>query len=687
MANGPEVPFDEEIELKGSAKQQQAQAKKAAAAAEAEAKRASTGNANVKPKPTAEGRIQQGVRGVGQFFREPVRTTGRVIGGAGRTVAGLFGQGGLGLAEGLAGLTPEERATRKASRAERAAEKRAAKAAGRKPTGTRFFGGAAGDVVEEIEPRGTVQEQQTQARRAAANRERIQRLKDVAGRVRKVAAPGLRVARGVGTGLAAERLLQEGIESGAIGGADTPEGEDIRAAGRDELARAAGLDVTQPRPFSEGVEAQRARIRAAEEQGLDFGSFAGISGQDLPADPVINADAAAAGAATARGLARRAAFLDDVPEEDVRTAAEAFRARDLPPTPPQITREPPAARGVRTPLEPTAGALGPQGQALGLEPGRGLTPGGAPQAQFEVDPETGERSRLFTNADARAAQFGIDPASRRGTASLEENIGVAERLAAKGRAEREPGLRAQIASEQAQARGGAGGGEGFNERLIRRLSGGGLGSAFATLALGGNIARREAADRTRAAGLRETQVKESAGVQKERIKAATKLKELDQQAGTQRFEQTQALQQGATEAAEAGRLPEYDANMSALAINEGNQAAIDYTSSRLSAELSKLGEANKGFIDGVIDWLRGDVRTEPGVSSEFQIQIDTDGRINAFDKTGKLQEIGKLSDLPRDLQSFVESRSRFLTAEGGIAKDVGEDLPGRLLQQGVRTGL
>ena len=98
-------------------------------------------------------------------------------------------------------------------------------------------------------------------------------------------------------------------------------------------------------------------------------------------------------------------------------------------------------------------------------------------AQFD---ETGARS--FTNEDIGGG------AINRGTASLAENQAVAQRLGARGQAERAAGLRAAAPGQPGQA-----------DPTATRLAGGGLASAFGSLALSGNQLRREAAERTRGA--------------------------------------------------------------------------------------------------------------------------------------------------------------------------------------------
>jgi hypothetical protein len=126
-----------------------------------------------------------------------------------------------------------------------------------------------------------------------------------------------------------------------------------------------------------------------------------------------------------------------------------------------------------------------------LPQGRGVTQGGAPAPQFEPESLT----RDFDNVDAQAAAAGIDPQSRRGTASVEENQAVLDRLIA-----RNQGLRAQqFAGSQAPAPGVGGQAEG-SAAATRLAQSGGLASAFGALALSGNQLRRDAADRSRAAG-------------------------------------------------------------------------------------------------------------------------------------------------------------------------------------------
>jgi hypothetical protein len=109
-------------------------------------------------------------------------------------------------------------------------------------------------------------------------------------------------------------------------------------------------------------------------------------------------------------------------------------------------------------------------------------------------PQFGEEGeRLFTNADIGGGE------ANRGTASVEQNQQVLDRLLAE-RAQRGEGQPA--AGLRAAGAPGAPGGRGESSDLLNRLgsqaAGGGLASAFGALNVGGNVLRREAAERTRA---------------------------------------------------------------------------------------------------------------------------------------------------------------------------------------------
>jgi hypothetical protein len=115
-------------------------------------------------------------------------------------------------------------------------------------------------------------------------------------------------------------------------------------------------------------------------------------------------------------------------------------------------------------------------------------------------PQFGEEGeRLFTNEDIGGGE------ANRGTASVEQNQEVLDRLLAeraqRGEAQPTAGLRAAAQTGAPGAPGTPPGGRESSELLNRlgaQAAGGGLASAFGALNVGGNVLRREAADRTRA---------------------------------------------------------------------------------------------------------------------------------------------------------------------------------------------
>ena len=146
----------------------------------------------------------------------------------------------------------------------------------------------------------------------------------------------------------------------------------------------------------------------------------------------------------------------------------------------------------QTPLQ-----LGAQAAGLAPAPGAPAAPA-APAAGLRAAQFGEEGERAFEGADATAALTDRSPeaiASRRGTASVEENQEVLDRLLA-----RNQGLRAAGAPAAPGAPGAPGGRESSDllNRLGSQAAAGGLASAFGALNVGGNVLRREAADRTRA---------------------------------------------------------------------------------------------------------------------------------------------------------------------------------------------
>jgi hypothetical protein len=169
---------------------------------------------------------------------------------------------------------------------------------------------------------------------------------------------------------------------------------------------------------------------------------------------------------------------------------------------------------------------------------RGLTAGGAPAPIFEedltqtVNAGTADVAdprqvgvRKFNNADATAAAAGIDPASRRGGASVEENQAVLDRLVA-----RNQGLRAQqfAGSQAAPGVGRQAEGTPAATRAANQAAGGGLASAFGALALSGNQLRRQAAERGREFAASETAADAKNTIQNTLAAQSSKFQALDQ---------------------------------------------------------------------------------------------------------------------------------------------------------------
>jgi len=314
-----------------------------------------------------------------------------------------------------------------------------------------------------------------------------------------------------------------------------------------------------------------------------------------------------------------------------------------------------------------------------LEPGRGVTAGGAPAPRFGA---AGERE--FTNPDARAAAAGIDPASRRGTASLEENQAVISRLIERNRGIRAQGIQAAAQEAQpagtglqAQASPGA-------TQLANQARGGGIASAFGALALSGNQLRREAADRSRAAAgaisERELQNKRDVAVIGQAGDLARAAATTDQNFSNNLNRLATTFGDITRDGTSAERNAFLDSTFLVASNNPGGPEAA-FAMPMLGAEIRDL--AGKGFLTsfnpkterGIFDWLASfgqGGQAEPLLTAAGQVTINVQSGFIEIVSTDKgtrqpLIDISKLS--PRS-QELLRSQAVF------VNKQVLADEPG-----------
>lgn len=343
------------------------------------------------------------------------------------------------------------------------------------------------------------------------------------------------------------------------------------------------------------------------------------------------------------------------------------------PTPLQLGRR---ALGIPEPAPATPGGL------------RGLTPGGAPAPQFEEDltqtVNTGTADvadprqvgvRKFNNDDAIAAAQGIDPASRRGSASVEENQSVLDRLLARNAQLRQAGLAA------APQPAGTGGQAQADPAATRLAQSGGLASAFGALALSGNQLRREAADRTRAADRAEA-------VQESDLKLRNKLTEIGATSQVDRqknfAKNTVSLAESFNEALESGseeQVANVRSSIFQSALQDPNGEAAAAASSVLAQDITDNTETTffgalfsinpftggRGFSDAIVSLLG-----QGGLNNEFQQAINKltlneatgDLTIASPDGSGTPQFVVNIKDLSAESRNYISQGGLRQTGAG-----------------------
>ena len=296
----------------------------------------------------------------------------------------------------------------------------------------------------------------------------------------------------------------------------------------------------------------------------------------------------------------------------------------------------------------TGNAEAEAAQRAQLEPPAAAPAPSVRNPQFD---ETG--ARLFTNADIGGG------AANRGTASVEENIGVASRLADKGARERAAGLRAAGAAQ--------GDNRSLDERILGRLAGGsGLASAFGALAAGGNVLRQRAAERGFA---------RSTAARQQDIDAAAATAAADRNVDIAKIAQTQgrdfanqltSIQSGFAKARESGTQDEFLDSTARAATDNPNGPEAAFYGPIVGNEIREA--AGKGFLTslnpaterGIFDWLASfgqGGQAEPLLTPEGQVTINSQtGSIEIVSPDGSTrQELFDLEGLPPRSQEYLRA--------------------------------
>ena len=463
----------------------------------------------------------------------------------------------------------------------------------------------------------------------AAGTKAVGAVKDTAAR----GASGLRsfVSRGGGTQTRAERVAERLQNRGRTSAGGQATGSGASATGQGATRAAA----TQA--FEQGAARTPSRLAQA-------GRF--VKGALLPA----------AGA----GIALEAATT---------TQEEQEAASGIPPvTPLRGTGDPgtgpqnlerfgdPALAAIRPAVGVIRGAFGGGAEPAGPGGTGDLTRQGSRGLVGPASP-TPTGLRDFTNADIGGG------AVNRGTASVEENQGVAQRLSDRGASLRAAGLAAQPQPGQ----------PGQADSTATRLAGGGLASAFGALALSGNQLRREAAERTRGAA---TTQEFATQQQKADLDLRNTLTEIGAQtaadAGTNFQSDITKLAEGRTKAGESDN-PAAQANFdnaiveSALANPNGNAAQFASTmlgkalfdlgpQTRLGAIFNPFGEG-RTFLDAFEAIGRNEFNVADLQNAFEKVQIDDSGGtfrlVVPRQEGGGFEDVGDINDLPEPMQRLA----------------------------------
>jgi len=265
--------------------------------------------------------------------------------------------------------------------------------------------------------------------------------------------------------------------------------------------------------------------------------------------------------------------------------------------------------------------------------------------------------REFTNADIGGGEL------NRGTASVEENQAVAQRLSDKGAKERAAGLRAAEAA--------AGDGRSLDEKILERLSGGSnLASAFGALNAGGNVLRQRAAERGRDFSAQQSSLRrrETAdlglrnSLATESAKAGLNAR-ADAPANAAKFEQERRsfskLREDAIASGDSRQVERAENTIIDSAVDDPNGPAAGEAQSMLSKVLM---EDRNGFFSSIINKFFGNDVSDADITQALdKITVDeVSGELLLPnpDGSGTPVEMGtELEDLPPRYQRLVLSIS------------------------------
>lgn len=306
------------------------------------------------------------------------------------------------------------------------------------------------------------------------------------------------------------------------------------------------------------------------------------------------------------------------------------------------------------------------------------------QEDEEPAPITPGGLREFTRADIGRG------AANRGTASVEQNQEVLGRLLAE---RGEAGL--PIPSGPAAGAGGLRGGFAGQQpgqqadptatRLAQQAGGGGIASAFGALALSGNQLRRQAADRTRAASLGESEAERQKDLNVALIGQQGKLATADattQQNFQNNLDRTlKSIGDARTEGNETQLNTLLDSTFSVGISRPGSHQSI-IAAVEVGSEIRDI--VGRGFLDSLDPSTeRGlfDLVASLGQGGQAEPLLTVDGQITINAQTGNIeirsndgstrQVLDDIQDLSPRAQEFLRARA-FFTNQGQLANQPGD---------------
>lgn len=436
--------------------------------------------------------------------------------------------------------------------------------------------------------------------------------------------------------------------AGAVGGAGVQVGLEITPA---ERAARAGRLATAGRAIAGGVGAIPVTERITDAFTQNVGRIpANIARTNPLTAPVASL--------FEKGL--RLAGGESGGQASLNTARSGLSAAGIPGIEPESD---PLDLGGPTPIELGRQTFGIQG-------------GEEPAAPAPEQPAAASGLRTFTNADARAAAAGTSPGLRRGTASVEENQGVASRL----EANQNLGVAA------------AGQPQNLDERVLQGLAdnarGGGLASAFLALGAGRNVLQRQATERARETGfaraqqdadneLRDTFAGQQAAREKNQLTA-------DRDRGAA----VQNIFSGLEKAQASGNEEQFLDTTFRVASNNPTGPEAQVALPMVGAEIRE--KAGKGLLTavnpaterGIFDWLSSlgqGGQAEPLVTPEGQVTINAQtGNVEIVSRDGSTrQDLISVDDLPPRSQELLRAAGTQLS-EQQLASQAGDpNLRGR----------